>query len=710
MLLDPKTLRNISQEGLQSFAQGHILDGISALHTLLPYVGTEDVVRAGAESLEKNYHYMLSFLRSGGDDEKRREVQAKLQRRGAVLVEHASRAIRLSQASDHYSKAFNRLKDNYENPATDIPAKWQGLLTPEETPQVQDDLFDLLWTSPVWTAQDTALWYDFLSRQRDIVQQHLIGAIFLSTWEHYDAEKVGMLCLMAVGECHRTRLSATAYLLLLRLRHKELVPLMPPLPDSLRSKRGKSLVAQVQYEMLLMLLSEQDMRQEMEESETLTKNMLSGQKDMSLQSIKDLIELKGRYLKNRLERGLDPNLSKAPLLHSCKYMQRVSHWFLPFDKTHPLFQSIMIDDAGNEKQSFSLMMDLVMDCDVDKMATLYLMAHDKDFSKAIRQMDEQQLPNMEGAEIPEYNIRFIMQDLYRFFFHSPLSQQLRNPFREEQPLLDQPDLAPLFTPDEYVSCCNLLFETGHGQQAIDLLDELISREGASASALHLKGLILTRQKKYAEAVSCLRAAEVLQPDKTSILRLLAECCAALHRFEEELEYLQRLSELHPDDLTYRRLLPMALVKTGKREEALKLLFKLDYEMSDGDLLIIDSIAAIAFTSGKLDIAERYTEKSEQLRLQKADTPAFGTADIAWSNQLRMGHIRLLQGNWKESIDHYEQFINRYCEMPGKDAKAAIAQFDREQDMLVSRGIAREDILLIHDILQSATENAPGPEA
>ena len=90
MLLDPKTLRNISQEGLQSFAQGHILDGISALHTLLPYVGTEDVVRVGAESLEKNYHYMLSFLRSGGDDEKRREVQAKLQRLGAVLVEHAT--------------------------------------------------------------------------------------------------------------------------------------------------------------------------------------------------------------------------------------------------------------------------------------------------------------------------------------------------------------------------------------------------------------------------------------------------------------------------------------------------------------------------------------------------------------------------------------------------------------------------------------------
>ena len=103
-MIDLKTLRLITQNGLQAFAIGRVLDGIAALRTLLPYCATETIICAEADNLEKNYHYMLSFLRKGGDDEKRGEVQAKIQRRGIALLGQASRAIRLSQNSDHYSK------------------------------------------------------------------------------------------------------------------------------------------------------------------------------------------------------------------------------------------------------------------------------------------------------------------------------------------------------------------------------------------------------------------------------------------------------------------------------------------------------------------------------------------------------------------------------------------------------------------------------
>ena len=63
-----KTLRLITQNGLQAFAQGRILDGIAALKSLLPYCTNEAVISSDAESLDKNYHYMLSFLRGDGDD------------------------------------------------------------------------------------------------------------------------------------------------------------------------------------------------------------------------------------------------------------------------------------------------------------------------------------------------------------------------------------------------------------------------------------------------------------------------------------------------------------------------------------------------------------------------------------------------------------------------------------------------------------------
>ena len=189
-MIDLKTLRHVTQNGLQAFARGRILDGIAALRTLLPYCATETIVCAETESLEENYHHMLDFLRRGGDDPKRSDVQARIQRKGVILLEQASRAIRIALNDDLYSKAQKTVSLE-----TDIL----------ETDERQDDIFDMLWTSPIWTAQDTALWYDFLLRQRDMVQQHLTGAVFLAAWEHYDAEKMQLLGLLADGECHRTR-------------------------------------------------------------------------------------------------------------------------------------------------------------------------------------------------------------------------------------------------------------------------------------------------------------------------------------------------------------------------------------------------------------------------------------------------------------------------------------------------------------------------
>ena len=102
MMIDAKTLRLVTQNGLQNFAEGRVLDGIAALRTLLPYCPAETILHAEAESLEENYHRMLSFLREGGNDEKRGEVQAKIQRQGVHLLVQASRAIRLTLDSDLY--------------------------------------------------------------------------------------------------------------------------------------------------------------------------------------------------------------------------------------------------------------------------------------------------------------------------------------------------------------------------------------------------------------------------------------------------------------------------------------------------------------------------------------------------------------------------------------------------------------------------------
>ena len=47
----------------------------------------------------------------------------------------------------------------------------------------------------------------------------------------------------------------------------------------------------------------------------------------------------------------------------------------------------------------------------------------------------------------------------------------------------------------------------------------------------------------------------------------------------------------------------------------------------------------------------------------------------------MGHIRLLQNDWKSCIQHYEQFVNAFCKETGKDIKVALALLDSQWSMV-----------------------------
>ena len=692
-MIDPKTLNLITENGLKAFAEGRLLDGIAALRTLTPYCAEDTLLCAEIDSLEENYHCMLTFLRRGGTDQQRSHVRSRILRQGIALLQQAHRDIRLIGDDDRYCTTLSGLVERYGIDTREaILQKWNSLLTPEEQSEAEDDLFDLIWTQLLWTARDTALWYDFITQQRDTVQQHLSGALFLAAWEYYDAEKIQLLNQLTDAPASRTRLQASTYLLFLHLRHQALSDIFPTLPESFTTSDGRKFIGQVQREILLMLLSEKDMESEFEESQELTKGLLSGEQPIDEAHIRDLFEMKARHLKNRIEKGLDINLSKASLLHKCKYMQRTSHWFLPFDKSLPLFQSVMMDENGQKKENFSLMVDLIEDCDVDKLATLYLISTDKDFSAIAKQLEDHELPvEKEDIIIPEYSLRHLIQDIYRVFLHSPLSNQLRNPFHQDAMLTDIPRFSHLLPEKQCLGICAALLELSRYDQAISLIDSVIERKGANTPLLLAKGQALLSQQRYAEAAGALRSAEFLDPDNTLILKMLIQCYAAMKRFEDEEECLRHFLDIKPDDASCRKLLPLAMVKGGKLEEALQSFFELDYAKPD-DPDTIQCIATTAMKLGKLDLADRYTEKALQL-----------TEGSKWLNYFRGGHIRLLRGDWKGAMDYYEQYVNTFCQETDQSASVALSQFDSERNGLCQQGLSAEDFLLTREMLQAAIE-------
>ena len=66
--------------------------------------------------------------------------------------------------------------------------------------------------------------------------------------------------------------------------------------------------------------------------------------------------------------------------------------------------------------------------------------------------------------------------------------------------------------------------------------------------------------------------------------------------------------------------------------------------------------------------------------------------------------------WKGGIDHYEQFVNNFGEQLVPEKKVALAKFAESWEMLISKGIKRQDLLLIHDILQASTDATSKPDS
>ena len=111
-------------------------------------------------------------------------------------------------------------------------------------------------------------------------------------------------------------------------------------------------------------------------------------------------------------------------------------------------------------------------------------------------------------------------------------------------------------------------------------------------------------------------------------------------------------------------------------------------------VVIGGRLRVCLALDKLDIAERYTEKELELSDGKK-----------WEAHRRMGHIRLLQGDWKSALGCYDKYIILFSKDFDGDTDIPLAKLTQSQEMLVEKGIKREDLLLIHDILQASTDNS-----
>ncbi|MBO6125808.1 MAG: hypothetical protein J6P55_08145 [Bacteroidaceae bacterium] len=686
--MDNVTLNNITASCRKDLSALFIGSGLNQLNIIARYCSDSQII-SQVEELTENYHCMLSFLANGGKDEERTLTQEKICKKALEILRVAHRDIRLQEEHTWYAKAFHELTNQYGlEPEEELLKRWGANPLPDEQLLIEDQIFSLIWTSPQWSQKDTAHWYEFISRQTDLVKMHFIGAVILSLWEYLDEEKLSLLFLYTDTESQRLNaLTITALILLVEKYQKEL-QLYPELAKRYQSSIISKNVTVVMKEKLLMLQTLIAIKKEQEDMAGFSLNMPK-------EEMEKLMNKKMANIGHMVNKGLDINLgNRSELWYKCSFLrENISHWWIPFEKSSPVIEELLIGKDGKfNKQAYQIL-DLPSECDIDRYAMFSFMARTEYKSTFIEQMAQSlDMTGLLGDEnvVPYVNhMKTTMQNLYRIFVHSPIRNEIENPFSWPQNFWENPLLTEHLTEDNIMELCTEMMEAQILDQPVAWLNKIAETSGTSLAMLKLKSNCLFRNQKYAEAIDPLTQMLFFQEEDEWALIVLQKCYEKLGKKDKQLEAALRLVEISPENVNYLTTAAIALIETEKYEEALKHLFHLDYMQTD-NIVFKTCIETCALHLKKFDIAMRYNQAVLAHTEYKDRYIEYMTA----------GHLQFAMGNWKEALASYKEYKAQAEELNKKENRKINPEkeFLTSSKILKELGITPSDIRLMHDMI------------
>ena len=191
------------------------------------------------------------------------------------------------------------------------------------------------------------------------------------------------------------------------------------------------------------------------------------------------------------------------------------------------------------------MLDLPSECDIDRYAMFTFMAKKQFKNTFIEQMIQSlDMAGLSGEEnlVPYVNLlKTTMQNLYRIFAHSPLRNEISNPFLWKQDFWENSLFKDLFSEDNVLDICAEMLEANILDQPVAWLDKMAETSGTTLEMLKLKSNCLFKQEKYAEAIEPLTQMLFFEEDNEWALIVLQKCYEKLGRKDKQLEDRDRKS-------------------------------------------------------------------------------------------------------------------------------------------------------------------------
>lgn len=629
--------------------------------------------------LRSEYQLMADYWLKGYPDPQREEVCRQLLRRLHVLVSNVGVRAWL-RGSAYLQGVSNRTRSGGHNwSVAAVRGELEGFVAEQAMLELQPDhvrnheqqqlyerhqqqmnnLFDYIWTSDAWNESLEQAFLDILlSPTVDSVDQQLmVSAITLSAMNAFDICKLRLLaevyCQSADERVRQRALVGWAFSL--SDSSVELFPEVTAMTAALMADAGsRQELTELQMQVFYCISADDDNRKIQRDimpnimsnaNYRVTRDGIEEVEEDPMQDILDpeasernleRMEESVRKMLDMQKAGSDIYFGGFSQMKRYPFFNEMSNWFVPFYEQHPAISAIMGSGRGrtflkaivkrgpfcdSDKYSFALAFDQVAQRIPDSLMNLLDSGEAKMVGMELQNSDDGQAA---------YIRRMYLQNLYRFFRVFSHRSDFRNPFSNADGYLfyvrwianGADDMAAdvqqamAERTDELVAflCKRRLYAeadrvlrayngpmTAHLYQlkgnVLLALHPDSGREAAAAfrSALDggrseaaLSGLARAafREADYELALNSYDQLLDMQPDKKSYLLNRAVCLMRLFQCDEALKTLYRLNYETPDDDNVNRVLAWALVGDGKYEQAAKIYGRL---LADEETSVIDDM-------------------------------------------------------------------------------------------------------------------------
>ena len=571
------------------------------------------------------------------------------------------------------------------------------------------DWFDRLWLSSIWSdGQASAMEEILLSPTIDINdQQVLTSAIMLATLNHFDLAKFKVL-LSVYRHATETAVRQRALVGWVLALHDDIFFYLygeerKLLDEVLADKTMCQELVQLQHQIILCINAEKDNKTIQQEimpdllknnSFRLTRNGIEEVEDNSLEDIlhpdeeeRRMEQVEESFLKMQemQKQGSDIYFGGFSQMKRFSFFQEICNWFEPFYIDHP-----GIADVAAKFQKNAFMRSLMMTgpfCHSDKysfvLAFNQVMDH---IPKNLMEMMERGEADVaevmkEESHSAAYIRRTYLQDLYRFFRLYPYRSEFSNPFEDYQYLfLGKKVFSQTHIEAYFNDVAAFLIKQKYMQEAGMVLDNCGEARCDFRHYMMCGYLMQHHYYTFApekDALYCYQKALELEPGNEKALQGYARSLFDMGRYQEALEAYDQLLTLQLEKKHYILNRAVCQTNTGLYAEALKDLYRLNFESPDD--ATVNRVLAWTLTCD-----EKY-EQAEKIYAQLV------TDQSLPDDLLNYGYCLWLGGHVDEAADCFHRYLKET-----EQKKTFI--IENELELLREKGITEPEMQMMLYIL------------